>query len=65
VTQATDLHRYYGLTPDDLTPSATPGWFFGALCPGKRGGCQHFEHDGFFGRGRLRHLIRYVPREAA
>ena len=30
-------------------------------CQGVRGGCKHFDHDEEFGKGRLKHLIRYVP----
>ena len=55
-----DLANYYRhLLP--LEPSATPGWYLAPLCKGTRGGCKHFDHDEEFSKGRLRHLIRYVP----
>jgi hypothetical protein len=60
-----DLSRYYRLSPDELEKSFTPGWHLSPPCKGKRGGCKHFEHDEEFGAGRLRHLIRYVERQAA
>ena len=57
---ASDLANYYrNYLP--LEKSATPGWFLSPPCAGVRGGCKHFDHDEEFGKGRLKHLIRYVP----
>jgi hypothetical protein len=60
MSAASDLAKYYRhYLP--LKKSDTPGWYLSRLCQGKRGGCKHLEHNEEFGKGRMRHLIRYVP----